>query len=353
MLRFLHRESMLSCDWGQDNMVPFCRWYFLMHFLEWKPLHLIQIKLKFVPKGLIDNKSSCGQIMACCLYGAKPLSEPMMTQFNYAYTYLSMLPWIFPGAPSNGVPGNIQGNLPALHICVTLSQWVNSLSPGRFKVNFRWVIFKLILVVNGWGISCETALIWVSLDHPYDKSTLVQVMAWCRQATSHYLSQCWPRSLSPYGVTLPQWINDLTLWNLMIIKVASFKIFVNIGSGNSLSPPLQWQAITLTSVNILSIGHLGTNFSGILIKMQMLLLKKICIWKCCLEMSAILLRPQCVECFNVLVDVMFQCSGECFVNSLLMFMWQLSKINILQILGESLLLWSCFGKILWCVFKQA
>ena len=26
-------------------------------------------------------------------------------------------------------------------------------------------------------------------------------MAWCRQATSHYLSQCRPRSLSPYGVT--------------------------------------------------------------------------------------------------------------------------------------------------------
>ena len=25
-----------------------------------------------------------------------------------------------------------------------------------------------------------------------DKSTLVQVMAWCRQATSHYLNQCWP-----------------------------------------------------------------------------------------------------------------------------------------------------------------
>ena len=75
---------------------------------------------------------------------------------------------------------------------------LNSLTPGRFKVNFRWVIFKLILVVNGWGISCETALIWVSLDHTYDKSTLVQVMAWCRQATSYYLSQCWPRSLSPY-----------------------------------------------------------------------------------------------------------------------------------------------------------
>ena len=33
-------------------------------------------------------------------------------------------------------------------------------------------------------------------------------MAWCRQATSHYLSQCWPRSLSPYGVTRPQWVKQ-------------------------------------------------------------------------------------------------------------------------------------------------
>ena len=39
------------------------------------------------------------------------------------------------------------------------------------------------------------------------RSTLVQVMTWCRQATSHYLSQCWPRSLLPYGVTRPQWVN--------------------------------------------------------------------------------------------------------------------------------------------------
>ena len=31
----------------------------------------------------------------------------------------------------------------------------------------------------------------MSLDLTDDKSTLVQVMAWCRQATSHYRSQCW------------------------------------------------------------------------------------------------------------------------------------------------------------------
>ena len=46
------------------------------------------------------------------------------------------------------------------------------------------------------------------MDLTDDKSTLVQVMAWCRQATSHYLSQCWPRSMTLYGITRPQWVNS-------------------------------------------------------------------------------------------------------------------------------------------------
>ena len=86
---------------------------------------------------------------------------------------------------------------------------INSLAPEKFEWNFRYVIFKWILVIDGWGISCEIALIWMSLDFTDDQSTLVQVMARCRQATSHYLSQCWPRFLSPYGVTRPQWVNTL------------------------------------------------------------------------------------------------------------------------------------------------
>ena len=45
------------------------------------------------------------------------------------------------------------------------------------------------------------SVIWMPRVLTDDKSTLVQVMAWCRQATSHYLSQCWPRFMSPYGVT--------------------------------------------------------------------------------------------------------------------------------------------------------
>ena len=87
---------------------------------------------------------------------------------------------------------------------------INSLTHGRFEWNLRLVIFKLILIIGGWDIFCKIALRWMSLDLIDDKSTLVQVMVWCCQATSHYLSQCWPRSMSPYGVTRPQWVNDFS-----------------------------------------------------------------------------------------------------------------------------------------------
>ena len=36
-----------------------------------------------------------------------------------------------------------------------------------------------------------------------DKSALVHVMACCLMATSHYMNQCWPRFMSPYGITRP------------------------------------------------------------------------------------------------------------------------------------------------------
>ena len=39
---------------------------------------------------------------------------------------------------------------------------VNSLDPGKFEWNFRHVIFKQILVIDGWDISCEIALMNVT-----------------------------------------------------------------------------------------------------------------------------------------------------------------------------------------------
>ena len=64
------------------------------------------------------------------------------------------------------------------------------------------------------------------LDHICDKSTLVQVTAWCHQATSHYLSQCWPRSLSPYGVTRPQWVNIFLVWYIIILISVYLKLLI-------------------------------------------------------------------------------------------------------------------------------
>ena len=114
-------------------------------------------------------------------------------------------------------------------------------APWEFEWSFRQVIFKLISVTDGWGISCEIGLRWMLLDLTDDKSILVQVMAWCRQARSHYLSQCWPRSLSPYGVTRPQWVNssapgrcdcDLKLVVFKLLsRIAILKISSELHSG--------------------------------------------------------------------------------------------------------------------------
>ena len=52
-----------------------------------------------------------------------------------------------------------------------------------------WVLFKPITVIDGWDTCCEIALRRMSLDLTDDKSTLVQVMAWCRQAPETMLTQ--------------------------------------------------------------------------------------------------------------------------------------------------------------------
>ena len=57
-----------------------------------------------------------------------------------------------------------------------------------------------ILWNSSLGPHCEIVLRWKPQNASDDTSTLVQVMAWCRQATSHYLIQYWPRSMSPYAV---------------------------------------------------------------------------------------------------------------------------------------------------------
>ena len=45
----------------------------------------INMSLEFVPRGPINNIPTFVQVMAWRRTGDKPLSEPMMTQFNDAY----------------------------------------------------------------------------------------------------------------------------------------------------------------------------------------------------------------------------------------------------------------------------
>ena len=68
-------------------------------------------------------------------------------------------------------------------------------------------------------------------------------MAWCHQATSHYLSQSSPSSMSPYVVTRPQWVKalhnmrlaDCFLWLCLVMEI--LKIFY---SHNSICPYSSW-----------------------------------------------------------------------------------------------------------------
>ena len=106
------------------------------------------------------------------------------------------------------------------HLCF------NSLAPGRSECDSKNVIFNLVLLIGIFRSSHDNALRWMPQDLTDDKSTFVQVMAWCRQATSHYLSQCWPRSLSPYGVIRPQWVNiQYTLWHICGIDQILWSVF--------------------------------------------------------------------------------------------------------------------------------
>ena len=85
---------------------------------------------------------------------------------------------------------------------------VNSLPPGIYGNDFKRIFFRLVIQNNSLGSHREITLRWMTQNLANEKSTLVQVMAWCHQATFHYLSQCWPRSMLPCGITRPQWVNE-------------------------------------------------------------------------------------------------------------------------------------------------
>ena len=103
----------------------------------------------------------------------------------------------------------------ALETCVELTpistpfdpHFINPLAPGEILDIFKQIFSNWWLRQLLWNcpIMNVTGLYWWSVNIGSGNG----LVPWGK---SHFLSQCCPRSLSPYGVTRPQW--NLTQWPL-------------------------------------------------------------------------------------------------------------------------------------------
>ena len=130
------------------------------------------------------------------------------------------------------------------------------------------------------------------------------------QATSHYLIQCWPSSMLPYGVTRPQCVMPsayltvttgqlvyLTHWG-RVTHICVSKLTI-IGSDNGLLPG-RHQAIIWTKAGIWSIEPLGTNFN----RNSNIFIQENAFESVVCEMAAMLSRPQCVN-HTIITSIFF------------------------------------------------
>ena len=110
------------------------------------------------------------------------------------------------------------GDASLVYQCSAAMPVFDSLAPGRCCNNLKSMIFKLITQNSSLGTHCEISLTWMPQNLTNEKSTMVQVMVCCHEATDHHLSQCWPRSLSRYGVTRLQPVSGV---GKQVIKIKS------------------------------------------------------------------------------------------------------------------------------------
>ena len=138
----------------------------------------INISLKFVPNGQVNNIPALVQIMACRQQGDKPLSDPMM--FNLL-----------------------------THICVTRPQWINSV----FYLLTTWLInWSTDWLIPGWHLPGWIDLLIGPNKAPQSRGTQLSLKFHLRLflrdpltkviigSTSHYLNQWWPSSLHIDGL---------------------------------------------------------------------------------------------------------------------------------------------------------
>ena len=158
---------------------------------------------RFLPMGPIDNESTLVQFMAWSWTGDKPLTETMMTQF-YDTVWVNDLPYGAKPIPQPMLTNHIK-NISQCILCMNnfvikleniavthplgqqllthcSQRYMDAILKTHFTILFYWWYLQIYY---------HNALRLMPQDFT------VEVMAWCCQAASYYLGQCWPRSTSP------------------------------------------------------------------------------------------------------------------------------------------------------------
>ena len=97
--------------------------------------------------------------------------------------------------------------------------------------NFRYVIFKHILVIDIFAIYCKIALSWISQDVIHDKLASFQVMVWCYFLWEQNLNGSLTCNYLYYPTFVQRSIFMLGFWHCSLLWALSwaktFKSFYN------------------------------------------------------------------------------------------------------------------------------
>ena len=147
----------------------------------------------------------------------KPHSTSQVLSFPYTFlcTIACWIPLISWNPLTWNPPSPDRSNTPVLQIYAL---------PSSFNY-----MYSLNTLIFPWSYlhKCEI-FCQINTNSFNEMSKLVQVMAWCRQATSLYLSQTWPRSMSPYGITRTQRIDITFRYSRLISNENFWKKNMNI-----------------------------------------------------------------------------------------------------------------------------
>ena len=181
------------------------------------------------------------------------------------------------------------------HICVdklTIVCSDNGLSPGWCQA-IIWANAGILLI---WALGTNFSDILIEIHMSSFQKMPLKMSAKCERL--HNLDQVFWCHMASSG-------NKLTHWG-QVTHICISKLTI-IGSDNGLSPDRR-QAIIWTNAGLLLIGHLGTNFSEILIQILTFSFKKMH-----LKVSSAKRRPYCLG-LNVLSYGPWKGSGICKQN---------------------------------------